>query len=345
MLILKKHITLIYFTGILLVSFACKKKNQEVTNNVPGNQVEEPFSYEFKSIYFVSEESSNLEIYNYDLSSLSLEKSISSDFGGIFTDPQNQQITISGLEDDLVTYNSDFIEEWRVSAMATPFPFFHHFEKGPGEKFNLFVSNENAEVRSYASNGATNDLIQIVEANMFPYAFGSVSSGYTFIDVKDYSKSNEELFVYYTSTGQFWFKNNFTNRELIGVGDLGSGSNEALLFINDGGIGKVLRSNVDTQVSNEYRDLGTEIVDVVGLNATEFIVATKDFGIGLYDYSNNTFSAFNTSINNAQLLINKEDNRVIAVSGSSIYFLDDFGAIAGSYSHTSQILGADLMYK
>ena len=161
--------------------------------------------------------------------------------------------------------------------------------------------------------------------------------------MKNYSKSNEELHAYYTASGLFRFKHDFSNKELMGVGDLGSTSKNALLFLNEGGLGKVLVSNTDTYVSNEFKSISAKITSTVSLNTSEFIVAT-DGGIGIYDYSNNTFGVFNTSILNAQLYINKEDNRVVAISGNTLYFLDDTGAIAGSYTHTSNISGIALMY-
>lgn len=345
LLIKRRNIALALFTSILCFSISCKKKEEPIQNNVPDEEVVTTISNVLQSIYFVSENGAELDVYNYKSGNAVFKRTLSSDYGGIFTDSRNQHLILSGLSDDLIVYDTSFIEQWRVISKNTSFPFFHQFEEGLGEYFNLYVSNEDAEIRSYSSTGVTNDLIQISETNMYPYGFGNVSSGYSFVDVKDYSKSKEELHVYYTSTGFFRFKHDFKDKELMAVGDVGSFSKNALLFINDTGVGKVLVSNIDTYVSNEFKILGVEIVDVVSLNSNEFVVATLNSGIGIYNYSNNTFGVFNSTLNDAKLLVNKEDNRVVASSEGTIYFLDDSGNVAGSYAHSVPILGFSIMYE
>lgn len=328
--------------SLVLVCFSCKK--EEPKPNVPDPVEEEPVSFELSNFYIASEAGSGTDIYSFDGEAATLEATINQKCEALFADSDKQNLILASGDDDIVAYNLNFEEQWRLVSLNTSFPYFHNFREGIRDYFTFIATDEQGQIIEYDGSGKRLNTTIVEEHNMFPYEVDVISSDYTFVKVQDYSKSKEELHVYYAPTGQFRYLNVFTDTELIATGDLGETSLQVPVFVNENGVGKVKVSNLDTYATNDFKDLGVKIHDVLRLNKNEYIIATET-GIGIYDYSKNTFGTFNSSVLASKLYLNKADGRVIATQANNLYFFDDDGAIANEYNHTANILGFGVMYK
>jgi hypothetical protein len=299
-----------------------------------------------ENIYLASETAGVVNIYEYSSTGNVLVKTLSSDFGFLFCDSRTERIAVGGKFSDIVWMNDEFDEVARVNARSTTFPYFHNYSVNTFDNNNYInVSNEEAFINTYSSDGGIKNSFKVDNSgnsSLLPYFFQNLSSGHTLVDLEDAAKSNERLQFYFTTSGFLINTVLFANKDLVGVGDLGATSNEVFLFLNEAGVGKVYSYNTSINLINEIKSIGAEIYNVVQLSNTVYILAT-DAGIYRYNYSNGSSTLFNAVVA-TNVYLNKVDNRVLAISGNTLYWFDDLGNIANTSINPEKIEGVGVMY-
>jgi hypothetical protein len=299
-----------------------------------------------ENIYLASENSGNVSIYKYNALGNTLEHTFASDFGTLVCDSRTKTLVVGGRFKDIVWFNEDFDVLATVPSRNTTFPYFHHYTVDNfTSDFALHVSNEEGFITKHSSSGGLLGSYPTENGGndtFLPYFFQNLSNSYTVVDMQNVSGTIEALHLYFTSTGFLINTAPFVDKELVGVGDLGSKSKTILLFLNEAGVGKVYSYNMDTNLMVELKNIGSEIYNVAQRSTTDYILATNT-GLLRYSNVNGSSTQFNAAIC-PKVYFNKLDKRILAISGTNLYWFDDFGNIAQTSINPEPISGMAIMF-